>query len=103
MTKGRSSNEARMPQLCNGLAPEERADILRVRPQGALCKVSPDKREENPGPGQQLPAVTHRTHRRTYIQTGRGPPPPANLTKTSGLFRAFGDGACTGIPSKVLG
>jgi hypothetical protein len=38
MTKGRSSNEARMPQLCNGLAPEERADILRVRPQGALCK-----------------------------------------------------------------
>ena len=26
-----------MPQLCNGLAPEERADILRVRPQGALC------------------------------------------------------------------
>src|SRR4029453_8101869 len=37
MTKGRSSNEARMPQLCNGLAPEDRADILRVRPQGALC------------------------------------------------------------------
>ena len=29
-----------MPQLCNGLAPEERADILRVRPQGALCKCS---------------------------------------------------------------
>ena len=26
-----------MPQPCNGLAPEERADILRVRPQGALC------------------------------------------------------------------
>jgi hypothetical protein len=25
-----------MPQPCNGLAPEERADILRVRPQGAL-------------------------------------------------------------------
>src|SRR5262245_26381538 len=37
MTKGRSSNTARMPQSCNGLAPEERADILRVRPQGALC------------------------------------------------------------------
>jgi hypothetical protein len=28
-----------MPQPCNGLAPEERADILRVRPQGALCKA----------------------------------------------------------------
>jgi hypothetical protein len=28
-----------MPQPCNGLAPEERADILRVRPQGALCIV----------------------------------------------------------------
>jgi hypothetical protein len=28
-----------MPQPCNGLAPEERADILRVRPQGALCTV----------------------------------------------------------------
>ena len=27
-----------MPQPCNGLAPEERADILRVRPQGALCR-----------------------------------------------------------------
>ena len=26
-----------MPQLSNGLAPEERAEILRVRPQGALC------------------------------------------------------------------
>ena len=26
-----------MPQLWNGLAPEERGDILRVRPQGALC------------------------------------------------------------------
>ena len=25
-----------MPRPCNGLAPEERADILRVRPQGAL-------------------------------------------------------------------
>src|SRR5215510_6489796 len=37
MTKGRSSNEARMPQPCNELAPEERADILRVRPQGAMC------------------------------------------------------------------
>ena len=30
-----------MPQLCNGLAPEARADILRVRPQGALCTVAP--------------------------------------------------------------
>src|SRR6266436_1435324 len=37
MTKERSSNEARMHQPCNELAPEERADILRVRPQGALC------------------------------------------------------------------
>ena len=36
-TKGMSSNAARMPQPCNELAPEERADILRVRPQGALC------------------------------------------------------------------
>ena len=27
-----------MPQPCNGLAPEEMSDILRVRPQGALCK-----------------------------------------------------------------
>src|SRR5262245_49088867 len=58
MTKGRSSNEARMPQPCNGLAPEERADILRVRPQGALCNAidepsgpyrqSPDRRERSP-------------------------------------------------------
>jgi hypothetical protein len=28
-----------MPQLSNGLAPEERAEILRVRPQGALCNI----------------------------------------------------------------
>ncbi len=28
-----------MPQPYNGLAPEERADILRVRPQGALCNA----------------------------------------------------------------
>ena len=28
---------ARMPQPCSGLAPEEMSDILRVRPQGALC------------------------------------------------------------------
>jgi hypothetical protein len=26
-----------MHQPCNELAPEERADILRVRPQGAMC------------------------------------------------------------------
>jgi hypothetical protein len=29
-----------MPQPCNGLAPEGRADILRVRPQGALFILS---------------------------------------------------------------
>ena len=35
-----------MPQPCNGLAPEERADILRVRPQGALCIAQVGKRNE---------------------------------------------------------
>src|SRR6516162_1721520 len=39
MTRGRSANVARMPQPCNGLAPEEMSDILRVRPQGALCNA----------------------------------------------------------------
>src|SRR4029450_11842248 len=58
MTKGRSSNEARMPQLCNGLAPEERADILRVRPQGALCTVV---QQHCPTSGAPLVTVTYRS------------------------------------------
>jgi hypothetical protein len=36
MTRERGSNAAPMPPPRNGLAPEERANVLRVRPQGAL-------------------------------------------------------------------
>src|SRR6184192_133563 len=36
MTRERSSNAARMPQPRNEPVPEERVDVLRVRPQGAL-------------------------------------------------------------------
>jgi hypothetical protein len=35
-----------MHQLCNELAPEDRTDILRVRPQGALCIAQVVKRYE---------------------------------------------------------
>src|SRR5215472_5038578 len=36
MTRGRSSNGARTPQVRNEPVPEDGADVLRVRPQGAL-------------------------------------------------------------------
>src|SRR5215475_16221722 len=39
MTRGRSSNGARTPQVRNAPVPEDRADVLRVRPQGALCRA----------------------------------------------------------------
>src|SRR6478735_3860439 len=38
MTRGRSSNGARTPQVRNEPVPEDGTDVLRVRPQGALCK-----------------------------------------------------------------
>ena len=46
-----------MPQPCNGLAPEERADILRVRPQGALC-IAPTRLPPDPTPGVSTVPVT---------------------------------------------
>src|SRR5262247_1505181 len=36
MTRERGANAARMPPPRNGLAPEDRVDVLRVHPQGAL-------------------------------------------------------------------
>src|SRR5262249_43359553 len=36
MTRERGSNAARMPPPRNGLAPEDRVDVLRVHPQGAV-------------------------------------------------------------------
>jgi hypothetical protein len=39
MTRGRSSNGARTPQVRNEPGPEDGADVLRVRPQGALCNA----------------------------------------------------------------
>src|SRR5215467_680312 len=39
MTRGRSSNGARTPQVRNAPVPEDRTDVLRVRPQSALCMI----------------------------------------------------------------
>jgi Protein of unknown function (DUF1264) len=65
MTRGRSSNEARIPQPCNGLAPEERADILRVRPQGALCTpptLLAQEKPRSPAEGYTIHIVAPHRH-----------------------------------------
>src|SRR6516164_79893 len=70
MTRGRSSNAARMPQPCNGLAPEERADILRVRPQGALCNVSLAKFAGTTGAPEVTQNAAPRAERAHYVDAG---------------------------------
>src|SRR5215831_18112664 len=51
MTRGRSSNGARTPQVRNEPVPEDGADVLRVRPQGALCY------HHDPRPGSAVACV----------------------------------------------
>jgi hypothetical protein len=44
-----------MPPLRNKLAPEERADVLRVRPQGALCATTMASDQHGASPCRRKP------------------------------------------------